>query len=492
MGAKAEAESVLRRGRRAHPGDVWLNYDLARALEKLARREEAIRYYTAARMLRPETAHELAHALGKKGESEEAIGVFHDLARMRPGNGRHLGCLGHALLDPWTSRRRTPDADRGRRRAAPDHRRPARRLLCSPPAGECAPIPSTAWTRPSRCTARRPGSSPNTPIRWTASGWILLGRGRYDEAAAIYRDSLRVAPDNTVALEGLGSALQELGRVDEAIELYRRALRIAPEDTSLHFKLGGALAVKGRLAEALAEKQEAARLTPDDSTVLHGLGSGLRDVGRFDETEAAFRKSIENQPDNPSPLNSLAWLLATAPDRCRRRPAEALELARRAVKEDPNTATNYNTLGVALYYNGLWDESIATLKKSIEMSKGTDPTDFFFLAMAYWRRGDRKEAERSFHRAVEGAKKDAPGLWEWRMIWAEAAELMGKPRPVPTLYEVKAEPDRAMAALQRMSEAGYLQLPTLQTDPDLAPIRDRPDFRRLLMDAVFPAEPFAH
>ncbi len=58
-GDPAGAEVVLRRAQRQFPGDVWINYDLARALEKLARREEAIRCYTAARSLRPETAHEL-------------------------------------------------------------------------------------------------------------------------------------------------------------------------------------------------------------------------------------------------------------------------------------------------------------------------------------------------------------------------------------------------------------------------------------------------
>ena len=36
VGAWAEAESVLRQGVRVHARDVWLNYDLARALEKLA------------------------------------------------------------------------------------------------------------------------------------------------------------------------------------------------------------------------------------------------------------------------------------------------------------------------------------------------------------------------------------------------------------------------------------------------------------------------
>src|SRR5262249_20665640 len=92
------AETVFRQGQRRYPGDVWLNYDRAQCLERLARLDEAIRYYTAARAIRPETAHELAHALEAKGEADEANSVFQDLARLRPMNGRHLTCLGRNLL----------------------------------------------------------------------------------------------------------------------------------------------------------------------------------------------------------------------------------------------------------------------------------------------------------------------------------------------------------------------------------------------------------
>jgi Flp pilus assembly protein TadD len=62
-GDLAATESVLRRALGRHAGDVWINYALAVVLERLNRREEAIRFYTAARAVRPETAHELAHAL---------------------------------------------------------------------------------------------------------------------------------------------------------------------------------------------------------------------------------------------------------------------------------------------------------------------------------------------------------------------------------------------------------------------------------------------
>ena len=78
------AESVLRRAQQRHPGDVWVNYELGTVLEKLSRRDEAIRFYTAARAIRPETAHELAHALEKRGDSDEAIAVFRDLKELAP------------------------------------------------------------------------------------------------------------------------------------------------------------------------------------------------------------------------------------------------------------------------------------------------------------------------------------------------------------------------------------------------------------------------
>ena len=165
MGAKAEAESVLRRGRRLYPGDVWLNYDLARALEKLSRREEAIRYYTAARMIRPETAHELAHALLKKGESEEAIGVFRDLARIRPGNGRHLACLGDALL-----------------------------ALGLPEASQTL-TEAIAVLR--KTISARPGDF----YAHLQLGNALHALERYDEALAMYREAARLKPGYADALQ---------------------------------------------------------------------------------------------------------------------------------------------------------------------------------------------------------------------------------------------------------------------------------------------------
>jgi len=151
--------------------------------------------------------------------------------------------------------------------------------------------------------------------------------------------------------------------------------------------------------------------------------------GKYAQAQALFRESLKAKPDSPEILNDLAWYLVSPPDPRQRRPQEALQLARRAVKGAPEAAAYYNSLGLAEYRNGLWDEAVATLHKSAEMSKGSEPLDFLFLAMAHWARGDKAEAEQYFKRGVDGASKREANNWELRMFWAEAAERLGKPGP---------------------------------------------------------------
>jgi tetratricopeptide (TPR) repeat protein len=55
--------------------------------------------------------------------------------------------------------------------------------------------------------------------------------------------------------------------------------------------------------------------------------------------------------------------------------------------------------------------------------------------------------------------------------------------------EGAAEADRAMAVLERVIAEGYRDA-TIPTEPDLDPLRSRPDFPPLMMDLVFPADPF--
>ena len=57
--------------------------------------------------------------------------------------------------------------------------------------------------------------------------------------------------------------------------------------------------------------------------------------------------------------------------------------------------------------------------------------------------------------------------------------------------EGAAELDKAMVVLHRAVAAGYRNDNWMRRDPDLDPLRARPDFQALIMDLAMPVDPFA-
>jgi serine/threonine-protein kinase len=57
--------------------------------------------------------------------------------------------------------------------------------------------------------------------------------------------------------------------------------------------------------------------------------------------------------------------------------------------------------------------------------------------------------------------------------------------------EASAQAEEAMVILRRVVACGYRDIDLIRVEPGLDPLRSRDDFRRLLMDLAFPAEPFA-
>jgi tetratricopeptide (TPR) repeat protein len=195
---------------------------------------------------------------------------------------------------------------------------------------------------------------------------------------------------------------------------------------------------KGQLDEAIAKLRRAIELKPDLAEVHRNLSNALCDKGRFDEAIAGFRRAIALKPDFAEAYNDLAWLLATSPDPEFVDPTAAIELAKNAVKLSPGAGAYWNTLGTAQYRTGLWDEAIAALQKSMDLTAGGIGFDWFFLAMAHWQLGD-KEAARTWHdKAVEWMDKNQPQNEELRRFREEAAVLLGVTDVAPAAEALNA------------------------------------------------------
>jgi serine/threonine-protein kinase len=421
------AESILRRAQRRHPGDVGLNYDFAQCLEKLARREEAIRYYTAARSIRPDVAHDLAHALDGKGEPGEAVAVFQELTRLRPDFGRHFMCLATALKSQGRAQEASVALDaaiallrehiRQRPEDAAAHDNLATALLRQSRLEE-----SIAEYR--EAIRLRPESGK----LHDSLGDALRRKGKQEEAMAECREAIRLEPDFVIAHISLGVILcDDKHDYGAAAAVFREAIRLQPASADAHLDLGVALKNLGQMAEAITEQREAVRLAPtaDKHTAL---GATLRQQWKIDEALVEYREVLRLKPDAASD-NDLAWTLVLSPRRPRGDYDEGLVRARKAVGLAPQDGNFANTLALAEYRSGHWPESIAAALRSIELLKNVDPSNWFFLAMAHGQKRSKDEGRKWFEKAVAWTKEKDAKNPELLQFWTEAAELLGQPGP---------------------------------------------------------------
>jgi tetratricopeptide (TPR) repeat protein len=91
----------------------------------------------------------------------------------------------------------------------------------------------------------------------------LAALERWEELAAVLRESVQLDPGDAGAWDRLGVALlYGLGRPGDAVPALGTAVRLAPADAATRVDLAVALAAAGRLAEALAAFEEAVRQEP--------------------------------------------------------------------------------------------------------------------------------------------------------------------------------------------------------------------------------------
>ena len=103
-----------------------------------------------------------------------------------------------------------------------------------------------------------------------------------------------------------------------------------------------------------------------------------------------------------------------------------MRLAKKAVGARREFADYRKTLGAALYRNGDDRAAIQKLEAAMSLRGGGDGSDWFFLAMAHWRLGDRDEARTWFDRAVQWMDKHKPQDDELRRFRAEAEAALAE------------------------------------------------------------------
>jgi len=278
---------------------------------------------------------------------------------------------------------------------------------------------------------------------------VLQARGAYAEAEEVCRQALKTfhatLGSRHVAVAELNHrlAVNLLARGDlqaaetKLFEARSTALELASEEpgnvahrrvlNSIRWTIADMYARHGQRDKALKEWNEIIEREPDDAEAWFWRAEvHRRSLRQWDEALADYARAIELDPGRPDARDKLAWILLTCPDESLRDTPRALRLAQETIERAPEEGPYWNTLGVAYYRAGRWQEALKALEKSERLYQGRDFSfNGFFLAMAHWRLGDKDEARRWYDDAIAWMREHRPEDERLVAFRAEAEQLMG-------------------------------------------------------------------
>jgi tetratricopeptide (TPR) repeat protein len=246
-------------------------------------------------------------------------------------------------------------------------------------------------------------------------------------AAHDYGEALRLLPPDDYSRQSLMQS-QAQSHVNarqwrEAANVYSELVKLQPSNSTFVGELARACAELGEWPEA-ARLLAGAVNQPFASTWRY-LALSRNSAGQFVEYQKIVRQMTERYKDaeRPDALNLTAWVAVLYRDPGVS-PEQSVEFAERAHRAFPANAAPYlNTLGVALYRSGRFDESIERLEESQQQynalplksalkatGASTDITpegvclNLLFLAMAHKQLGHDAESRKCWDEAVQATQ----------------------------------------------------------------------------------------
>jgi tetratricopeptide (TPR) repeat protein/tRNA A-37 threonylcarbamoyl transferase component Bud32 len=488
MSGDQQAVQVLREAQQEYPDDFHVNVQLAWALDSAASPlpDDAIRFYTVARALRPRNVsvlRALAELLSRQGKRAEAMAAYRKITEVQPDNViAHRGIAG--LL------RREGKEDEAIAVYRKLIERNPKSTLDHSSLGNCLER-QRKWEEASAETRKAIDLDPKDYVSYWQLGRILDGQGKrdeavaalrkaielnpnylhlydtlgmmlarhanyergfterqakWDEAVAVYRKLIELQPKASVYHTRLAGALQGQRNWDEALAEYRKAVELQPNDWNPHFLLGGALKEHGNLDEAITELRKAVELEPKSYGSYGSLGFALEAQGKWDDAAAAFRKAIELKPDYADAYRGLGRTLER-----QGKGDEAITTYRKAIELEPRVLWYYSEFGGILERQGKVDEALAEFRKAVELSP-TSANGYAELGSFLERQGKRDDAIAAFRKAV-AAQPDYSG---YHALLGEALQGQGQWDEAITefLKAVELAPDRAVELATALRRQG--------------------------------------
>ena len=224
-----------------------------------------------------------------------------------------------------------------------------------------------------------------------------LAARRFAQAEALAREALGRDPNQPRMVRLRAQALLKAGKAAEANALLEASAAKQPENREYVVGLADLYADQKRTGDAVRVLEQARKTFGDDQALTMRIANVYEAGGQLDAAEKELRKLVAADPLDSDALNSLSYMFADRGMRLE----EAIELAERAVKIEPDNPAYLDTLGWALFKQGRVEEASAPLTRAAASLTGNSVIqDHHGDVLA--RRGRTAEAIAAWQRALAG------------------------------------------------------------------------------------------
>jgi len=196
-------------------------------------------------------------------------------------------------------------------------------------------------------------------------GTALYLAGDPRAAEAEFEEAIRLLPGYAKALFSLGVLMEERGRDADAIDRFSKAVASDPTMVNARASLADALRRSGKLDAAINEYSEIIKIDPAASDARFGRAMALVRLRRFAEARSVLEDAVRVHPEQPGLAHALARLLASAPDDAVRDGPRALSMMQALEKNVAPSVALIETMAMALAENGRFAEAVARQRQAI-------------------------------------------------------------------------------------------------------------------------------
>jgi len=133
----------------------------------------------------------------------------------------------------------------------------------------------------------------------------LFKQGKYEEAAALYREILATHQDLAAIHFNLGNCAFNLGRYEEAAASFREAVRLKTDYFDAYTNLTNTFVRLKKSEEGIPILEEATRTYPENAGLLSSLGLLYLNSGQGIKAAESLEKATAIDPKAPFPFYSL-------------------------------------------------------------------------------------------------------------------------------------------------------------------------------------------